>query len=147
MERWSILSFRKPGDPVIIPAVFAIATGLPVIIISYLLVAGVGNAVEMLRKWGRSNPGSGERLQSYISCSGCTSLPSSLEFVFSRNERDTERDLHGFPVITDGIVFHGIRCNCQVVRRPGVATGKITCTLHSARLSRTVPPSPAPRFP
>jgi cytochrome c biogenesis protein CcdA len=30
------------GDPVIIPAVFAIATGLPVIAISYLLVTGAG---------------------------------------------------------------------------------------------------------
>jgi cytochrome c biogenesis protein CcdA len=30
------------GDPVIIPSVFAIATGLPVIVISYLLVKGAG---------------------------------------------------------------------------------------------------------
>ncbi len=30
------------GDPLIIPAVFAIATGLPVIVISYLLVRGLG---------------------------------------------------------------------------------------------------------
>jgi cytochrome c-type biogenesis protein len=30
------------GDPVFIPAVFALATGLPVIVISYLLVKGVG---------------------------------------------------------------------------------------------------------
>ena len=30
------------GDPLFIPAVFALATGLPVIVISYLLVKGVG---------------------------------------------------------------------------------------------------------
>jgi hypothetical protein len=30
------------GDPVIIPAVFAIATGLPVIVISFLLAQGIG---------------------------------------------------------------------------------------------------------
>jgi hypothetical protein len=30
------------SDPVIIPAVFALATGLPVIVISYLLVQGMG---------------------------------------------------------------------------------------------------------
>ena len=40
------------GDPVIIPAVFAIATGLPVIIISYLLVRGVGKCSGIIQKIG-----------------------------------------------------------------------------------------------
>ena len=38
------------GDPVIIPAVFALATGLPVIIISYLLVRGVGKCSGIVQK-------------------------------------------------------------------------------------------------
>jgi len=40
------------GDPVIIPAVFALATGLPVIVISYLLVKGVGKCSGMIQKIG-----------------------------------------------------------------------------------------------
>ena len=40
------------GDPVIIPAVFAIATGLPVIVISYLLVRGVGKCNGIMQKVG-----------------------------------------------------------------------------------------------
>ena len=40
------------GDPVIIPAVFALATGLPVIVISYLLVQGVGKCSGMIQKIG-----------------------------------------------------------------------------------------------
>jgi cytochrome c-type biogenesis protein len=40
------------GDPVIIPAVFAIATGLPVIVISYMLVRGVGKCKGMIQKIG-----------------------------------------------------------------------------------------------
>jgi cytochrome c-type biogenesis protein len=40
------------GDPVIIPAVFAIATGLPVIVISYLLVKGVGKCSGIVQKIG-----------------------------------------------------------------------------------------------
>ena len=40
------------GDPVIIPAVFALATGLPVIIISYLLVRGVGKCTGIVQKIG-----------------------------------------------------------------------------------------------
>jgi hypothetical protein len=40
------------GDPVIIPAVFALATGLPVIIISYLLVKGMGKAGGIVQKIG-----------------------------------------------------------------------------------------------
>jgi cytochrome c biogenesis protein CcdA len=40
------------GDPVIIPAVFAIATGLPVIVISYLLVRGVGRCSGIVQKIG-----------------------------------------------------------------------------------------------
>jgi cytochrome c-type biogenesis protein len=38
------------GDPVIIPAVFALATGLPVIVISYLLVKGVGKCSGIVTK-------------------------------------------------------------------------------------------------
>jgi cytochrome c-type biogenesis protein len=40
------------GDPVIIPAVFAIATGLPVIVISYMLVRGVGKCKGIIQKIG-----------------------------------------------------------------------------------------------
>ena len=40
------------GDPVIIPAVFAVATGLPVIVISYLLVRGVGKCNGIIQKIG-----------------------------------------------------------------------------------------------
>ena len=40
------------GDPVIIPAVFAIATGLPVIVISYLLVRGIGKCSGIVQKVG-----------------------------------------------------------------------------------------------
>jgi cytochrome c biogenesis protein CcdA len=40
------------GDPVIIPAVFALATGLPVIVISYLLVRGVGKCSGIVQKVG-----------------------------------------------------------------------------------------------
>ena len=40
------------GDPVIIPAVFALATGLPVIIISYLVVRGVGKCSGIIQKIG-----------------------------------------------------------------------------------------------
>jgi cytochrome c biogenesis protein CcdA len=40
------------GDPVIIPAVFAFATGLPVIVISYLLVRGVGKCSGIIQKIG-----------------------------------------------------------------------------------------------
>jgi threonine/homoserine/homoserine lactone efflux protein len=40
------------GDPVILPAVFAIATGLPVIVISYLLVRGVGKCSGFVQKIG-----------------------------------------------------------------------------------------------
>ena len=35
------------GDPVVIPAVFAVATGLPVIVISFLLAKGVGRFREL----------------------------------------------------------------------------------------------------
>jgi cytochrome c biogenesis protein CcdA len=37
------------GDPILIPAVFAIATGLPVIIISYLLVQGIDKCKGMVQ--------------------------------------------------------------------------------------------------
>jgi cytochrome c-type biogenesis protein len=40
------------GDPVIIPAVFAIATGLPVVVISYLLVRGAGKCSGIVQKIG-----------------------------------------------------------------------------------------------
>jgi cytochrome c biogenesis protein CcdA len=40
------------GDPVIIPAVFAIATGLPVIVISFLLAQGIGKCKGMMQKIG-----------------------------------------------------------------------------------------------
>lgn len=40
------------GDPVILPAVFALATGLPVIVISYLLVRGVGKCSGIVQKIG-----------------------------------------------------------------------------------------------
>jgi len=40
------------GDPVIIPAVFALATGLPVIVISYLLVRGLGKSKGVIQKIG-----------------------------------------------------------------------------------------------
>ncbi|MDD1680762.1 MAG: aromatic aminobenezylarsenical efflux permease ArsG family transporter [Methanoregula sp.] len=40
------------GDPVVIPAVFAIATGLPVIVISYLLVKGIGQCQGIIQKIG-----------------------------------------------------------------------------------------------
>jgi hypothetical protein len=40
------------GDPLVIPAVFAIATGLPVIVISYLLVKGVGKCTGIVQKIG-----------------------------------------------------------------------------------------------
>jgi predicted tellurium resistance membrane protein TerC len=38
------------GDPVIVPAVFALATGLPVIVISYLLVRGIGQYSGIVQK-------------------------------------------------------------------------------------------------
>jgi cytochrome c-type biogenesis protein len=44
------------GDPVILPAVFAIATGLPVIVISYLLVTGVGKCSGIVKKVGEIEP-------------------------------------------------------------------------------------------
>jgi cytochrome c biogenesis protein CcdA len=44
------------GDPVLIPAVFAIATGLPVIVISYLLVTGVGKCSGIVKKVGEIEP-------------------------------------------------------------------------------------------
>lgn len=40
------------GDPLIIPAVFAIATGLPVIVISFLLAQGVGKCRGLIGKIG-----------------------------------------------------------------------------------------------
>ena len=40
------------GDPVVIPAVFAFATGLPVIVISYMLVKGVGKCSGIVQKIG-----------------------------------------------------------------------------------------------
>jgi cytochrome c biogenesis protein CcdA len=40
------------GDPVFIPAVFALATGLPVIMISYMLVRGIGRCKGMIQKIG-----------------------------------------------------------------------------------------------
>jgi len=40
------------GDPVMIPAVFALATGLPVILISVLLAGGIGKCRGMLEKIG-----------------------------------------------------------------------------------------------
>jgi len=40
------------GDPVVIPAVFAIATGLPVIVISFLLAQGVGKCKGLIGKIG-----------------------------------------------------------------------------------------------
>ena len=40
------------GDPLFIPAVFALATGLPVIVISYLLVKGVGKYRGTVQKIG-----------------------------------------------------------------------------------------------
>jgi cytochrome c-type biogenesis protein len=43
------------GDPVIIPAVFAIATGLPVILISYMLVQGVGKCNAIFQKIGAAD--------------------------------------------------------------------------------------------
>lgn len=40
------------GDPVIIPAVFAFATGLPVIVISFLLAQGIGKCKGVMQKIG-----------------------------------------------------------------------------------------------
>jgi len=40
------------GDPVLIPAVFALATGLPVIVVSYMLVKGVGKCSGIIQKIG-----------------------------------------------------------------------------------------------
>jgi cytochrome c-type biogenesis protein len=40
------------GDPLIIPAVFALATGLPVIVISCLLVRGLGKSKGVIQKIG-----------------------------------------------------------------------------------------------
>jgi cytochrome c-type biogenesis protein len=40
------------GDPVIIPAVFALATGLPVIVISFLLAQGIGKCKGTIEKIG-----------------------------------------------------------------------------------------------
>lgn len=40
------------GDPVIIPAVFAFATGLPVIVISFLLAQGIGKCKGTIQKIG-----------------------------------------------------------------------------------------------
>ncbi|MCX6690894.1 MAG: aromatic aminobenezylarsenical efflux permease ArsG family transporter [Methanoregula sp.] len=40
------------GDPVIIPAVFALATGLPVIVISFLLAQGIGKCTGIVQKIG-----------------------------------------------------------------------------------------------
>lgn len=40
------------GDPVIIPAVFALATGLPVIVLSFFLAQGIGKYKGMLEKIG-----------------------------------------------------------------------------------------------
>jgi len=40
------------GDPVIIPAVFALATGLPVIVISFLLAQGLGKCKGMIETIG-----------------------------------------------------------------------------------------------
>ena len=40
------------GDPVIIPAVFALATGLPVIVISFLLAQGIGKYKGTIEKIG-----------------------------------------------------------------------------------------------
>ncbi|OPX64823.1 aromatic aminobenezylarsenical efflux permease ArsG family transporter [Methanoregula sp. PtaB.Bin085] len=42
------------GDPVIIPAVFALATGLPVMVISFLLAQGIGKFKGTLDKIGTS---------------------------------------------------------------------------------------------
>jgi hypothetical protein len=42
------------GDPVIVPAVFALATGLPVIVISYLLVRGIGQYSGIVQKIGKA---------------------------------------------------------------------------------------------
>jgi cytochrome c-type biogenesis protein len=44
------------GDPVVIPAVFALATGLPVILISLLLVQGVGKCTGMVQRIGAAEP-------------------------------------------------------------------------------------------
>jgi len=44
------------GDPVLTPAVFAIATGLPVIVISYLLVTGAGKCSGIVKKAGEIEP-------------------------------------------------------------------------------------------
>ncbi|MEI7856360.1 MAG: aromatic aminobenezylarsenical efflux permease ArsG family transporter [Methanomicrobiales archaeon] len=44
------------GDPVFIPAVFALATGLPVIVISYLLVKGVGTWSRISQNIGVAEP-------------------------------------------------------------------------------------------
>lgn len=40
------------GDPLVIPAVFALATGLPVIVISYLLVKGAGKCKGTVQRIG-----------------------------------------------------------------------------------------------
>jgi cytochrome c-type biogenesis protein len=40
------------GDPVIIPSVFALATALPVIIISFILAQGIGKCKKMIEKIG-----------------------------------------------------------------------------------------------
>ncbi len=40
------------GDPVVIPAVFALATGLPVIVISFLLAQGIGKCKGLIGKIG-----------------------------------------------------------------------------------------------
>jgi cytochrome c-type biogenesis protein len=40
------------GDPLIIPAVFALATGLPVIVISWLLVRGLGKSKTVIQRIG-----------------------------------------------------------------------------------------------
>lgn len=45
------------GDPVIIPAVFAIATALPVIVVSFLLAKGIGKCKGLLKTIGTAGVG------------------------------------------------------------------------------------------
>ncbi|RPI39634.1 MAG: sulfite exporter TauE/SafE family protein [Methanoregulaceae archaeon] len=42
------------GDPVVLPAVFALATGLPVIVISFILAQGVGKCKGLIGKIGEA---------------------------------------------------------------------------------------------
>jgi hypothetical protein len=71
------------GDPGVIPAVFAFAMGLPVIVISYLLVKGVGKCCGIVQKIRAAG--------SLHTESGCCVFYCSWGVLYRQNlrERDT----------------------------------------------------------